>query len=54
MLMSGLSRSMKEVAKELIKDCCTRNNLNVEEELRIVENLKIVEKESKKENTNII
>jgi len=49
MLMSGLSRSMKEVAKELIKDCCLRNNLNVEEELRIVENLKIVEKQSKKE-----
>jgi len=49
MLMSGLSRSMKEVGKELIKDCCLRNNLNVEEELRIVENLKIVEKQSKKE-----
>ena len=49
MLMSGLSRSMKEVAKELIKDCCLRNNLNVEDELRIVENLKIVEKQSKKE-----
>jgi len=49
MLISGLSRSMKEVAKELIKDCCLRNNLNVEDELRIVENLKIVEKQSKKE-----
>jgi hypothetical protein len=49
MLILGLSRSMKEVAKELIKDCCTRNGLNVEEELRIVENLKIVEKQSKKE-----
>jgi len=48
MLMSGLERSMKEIGKELIRDCCVRNGLNIEEELKIVENLKIVEKVEKK------
>ena len=49
-VIESMERSMKEVVRRYVKDCCEANGLNVEEELKRmnIDNLKIVEKSSKK------
>lgn len=49
-VIESMERSMKEVVRSYVKDCCEANGLNVEEELKRmnIDNLKIVEKSSKK------
>jgi len=49
-VIESMDRSMKEVVRSYVKDCCEANGLNVEEELKRmnIDNLRIVEKSSKK------
>jgi len=49
-VMKSMERSMKELVTTYVRDCCEKNGLNVEEELKRmnIDSLKIVEKSSKK------
>ena len=49
-VIESMERSMKEVVRKYVRDCCEIHGLNVEEELKRmnIDNLKIVEKSSKK------
>ena len=49
-VIESMERSVKELVRKYVRDCCEKNGLNVEEELKRmnIDNLKIVEKSSKK------
>lgn len=49
-VIESMERSVKELVRTYVRDCCEKNGLNVEEELKRmnIDNLKIVEKSKKK------